>query len=293
MVELELDAVLELTPRKLQTKIAGAPLLLIRSGEIDQFGESGQNHIARQVMATVLGNLVRAVRKLATAGVSRFVLAADHGFQFIDEKGDEMKTDNPGGQELELHRRCWIGRGGQNPPGTVRITSAELGYQGSLEFVFPVGLGIFKAGGDLTYHHGGLSLQEVIVPAVTVRLETVTTALAPVRKVKISGTPTILTTRTLGVKLALEVGDLFQGGEPLELRPVLLAGGQEVGKAGMAVGADLDPNTQCLRLAPGQEAMVGLLLEREDTTSVKVAVVDPRTGMVLGESEEIEVKLGI
>ena len=44
-----------------------------------------------------------------------------------------MKTDSPGGQEVELHRRCWIGRGGQNPTGTVRVSGAELGYEASLE----------------------------------------------------------------------------------------------------------------------------------------------------------------
>ena len=293
LIELELDAVLELTPRKLQTRVAGAPVVLVRSGEIDQFGEAGQVHIARQVMATVLGNLVRAVRKLAAAGVSRFVLAADHGYQFIEEKGDEMKTDSPGGQEVELHRRCWIGRGGQNPAGTVRVTSAERGYGGALEFVFPKGLGVFKAGGDLAYHHGGLSLQELVVPVVTVRIEAAVREARPAQKVRLSGAPAVLTTRTLGVKLALEAEDLFESGESLEVRPVLMAGSQEVGKAGMAVGTDLDPNTQCLKLAPGQDVMIGLLLEREDVTKVKVAVVDPRTGVVLAESAEIEVRLGI
>jgi hypothetical protein len=293
MVELELEAVLELTPRKLQTKVTGAPLVLVRSSEIDQFGESGQNHIARQVLATVLGNLVRAVRKLAAAGVSRFVLVADHGYQFGDEKGDEMKTDNPGGQAVELHRRCWVGRGGEIPPGTVRISSPELGYEGSLEYVFPTGLGIFKAGGDLAYHHGGLSLQEMVIPVVTVRIEAAASDKRPTRKVRVAGAPTVLTTRTLGVKLSLEATDLFEGDEAVEIRPVLVAGGQEVGKAGMAVGADLDINTQRLRLVPGQEVMVGLLLERDDAVRVKVAVVDPRTGAVLGESAEIEVKLGM
>lgn len=293
LVEMELGAVLELTPRKLLTKVTGAPMLLVRSSEIDELGESGQSHIARQVMATVLGNLVRAIRKLAAAGIPRFVVAADHGYQFVDEKGDEMKTDSPGGQDVELHRRCWAGRGGQNPPGTVRVSSAELGYEGSLEFVFPTGLGVFKAGGDLAYHHGGISLQELVVPVVTVRVDTARSQPPPARKVSVSGVPSVLTTRTLGVKLALDVDGLFETGEPLEIRPVLVAGGREVGKAGLAVGADLDLNTQSLRLAPGQEVMVGLLLEQEDATKLRVAVLDPKTGVVLGESDEIEVKFGI
>jgi hypothetical protein len=173
------------------------------------------------------------------------------------------------------------------------VTGAELGYDASLEFVFPTGLGVFKAGGGLAYHHGGLSLQELVVPVVTVRVEKAVGDQAPARRVRVTGTPSALTTRTLGVKLALEGGDLFETGEPVEVRPVLVAANREVGKAGLAVGADLDSKTHCLRLAPGQEILVGLLLELEDVPTVKVAVLDPSTGVVLGESEEITVKLGM
>ncbi len=138
-----------------------------------------------------------------------------------------------------------------------------------------------------------MSLQELVIPVVTVRVEAAKGEKAVPRNVRVSGVPAILSTRTLGIKLELEAGDLFEGAEALEIRPVLVAGGQEAGKAGMAVGADLDPNTQCLRLVPGQEVMVGLLLEREDATRVKVVVLDPKTGAVLGESTEMEVRLGI
>ena len=74
---------------------------------------------------------------------------------------------------------------------------------------------------------------------------------------------------------------------------MLVAGSQEVGKAGMAVGADLDANTQCLKLKSGQEVVVGILLEHEDVATVKVVVLDPNTGSVLGESADIAVKLGM
>src|SRR6185312_17446477 len=69
-----------------------------------------------------------------------------------------------------LHRRCWIGRGGTTPPGTIRVSAAELGYRSDLDFVFPKSLGVFKSGGDLEYHHGGISLQEMVVPVVTFRI---------------------------------------------------------------------------------------------------------------------------
>ena len=121
-------------------------------------------------METVIGNIARAARKLASAGVESFVVTADHGHQFALRKEEDMRIDAPGGDTVELHRRCWIGRGGATPPGTIRVSAAELGYDSDLDFVFPTGLGVFKAGGDLAYHHGGISLQEMVVPVVTFRI---------------------------------------------------------------------------------------------------------------------------
>ena len=46
----------------------------------------------------------------------------------------------------------------------------KLGYDTDLDFVFPSGDGVFKAGGDLSYYHGGLSLQELVVPVLCVRM---------------------------------------------------------------------------------------------------------------------------
>ena len=77
-----------------------------------------------------------------------------------------MRIDAPGGDEVDLHRRCWIGRGGATPAGCVRVTASALGYDSDLDFVFPRGSGVFKAGGDLAFHHGGPSLQELVIPVV-------------------------------------------------------------------------------------------------------------------------------
>ncbi len=78
-----------------------------------------------------------------------------------------MRIDAPGGDTVGLHRRCWIGRGGATPPGTIRVSAAELGYDSDLDFVFPTGLGVFKPV-VVAYHHGGISLQEMVVPVVDV-----------------------------------------------------------------------------------------------------------------------------
>src|SRR4029077_16578845 len=114
----------------------------------------------------------RAIRKLAAAGVEHAVVTADHGHLFFPSDRDEsMRIDSPGGDEVDLHRRCWIGRGGATPAGCVRVSAAELGYDSDLDFVFPQGCGVFKAGGDLAFHHGGPSLQELVIPVLTVRMK--------------------------------------------------------------------------------------------------------------------------
>ncbi|MFZ1537778.1 MAG: PglZ domain-containing protein [Chromatiaceae bacterium] len=290
-LEMTLGKLLGQSPAKLRKEIGTASLVVIRSQEIDFVGETDSDLLARQVMDTVIGNLARAVKKLAAAGIEHFVITADHGHQFAIRKEDDMKTDSPGGVTLDLHRRCWIGHGGSTPVGTVRVAGAELGYQTDLACVFPVGLGVFKAGGSLSFHHGGFSLQELVVPVVSLRLVAGKPAAVARAQVRIEGYPAVVTNRTFGLKLAT-LGDLLAT-EPLVLRLVLMAGAEEVGRAGLAVGGDFDRAKGTLTLALGAEASLGMMLTHDSCASLRVLVLDARTDSVLVESEELPVKLGI
>ncbi|MEM8996625.1 MAG: PglZ domain-containing protein, partial [Acidobacteriota bacterium] len=291
VVELRLGELLELVPTRLAKKIADASLIVIRSQEIDFAGETDGALLARSVMDTVISNLARAVRKLAKAGVESFVITADHGHQFSLRKEEDMRTDSPGQRKVDLHRRCWTGHGGTTPPGAIRIPGAELGYHTDLDFVFPSGLGVFKAPGGLRYHHGGLSLQEVVVPVVTCRLRSMDNNVPTGKAVRLAGLPETISNRTFGIRILAE-GDLFAS-EPMALRVVLLADGEQVGQAGMSPDAELDRATGILHLAPRGEASVGLMLGRDDIESVRVVIQDSDTDAVLAESEEIPVRLSI
>ena len=292
VVEMTLGKLLGKTPAKdLAKKIATASLVVVRSQEIDFVGEMDGDLLARQVMDTVIGNLARAVKKLAAAGIEHFVITADHGHQFSVRKDDDMKTDNPGGATLDLHRRCWIGHGGSTPAGAVRVSGAELGYHTDLDFVFPTGLGVFKAGGGLTFHHGGFSLQELIVPVISLRMAAGKPVEVPGVQVRIEDCPPQVTNRTFGLKLAAS-GDLLAT-EPLVLRVLLMSGAEEVGRAGMSVGGELDRVSGTLTLALGTQASVGMMLTNDACQSLRVVVLDARTDGVLAESDELPVKLGI
>jgi hypothetical protein len=291
-VDLTLSAALQDKPSDLKKKVAGRSLVAVRSTEIDYLGETGDDHLARQSMDTVIGNIARAVRRLAAAGVEHFVITADHGHQFGLRKGDDMKTDAPGGDTVELHRRCWIGRGGATPPGTVRVNAAELGYASDLEFVFPTGLGVFKAGGDLSFHHGSTSLQELVIPVLSFRIPPAEAEAEPGDvEVRLKAVPDAITNRMFVVNVELTELGMFAP-EAVEVRVVLLSEkAEQVGEAGMASGAELDRERGVLRVKPGATAHVGMMLANDEAVSVRVVVLEPSTGAVLAQSAALPMKL--
>jgi hypothetical protein len=294
LVHLGLDELLSLQPSKLAKKIESAQVVIVKSQEIDHAGEAGFTHQARQVMDTVIDNLARAIRKLAAAGVEHSVVSADHGHLFFPVDRDEsMRIEKPGGNEIELHRRCWIGRGGATPAGCIRVDAAALGYASNLEFVLPVGSAVFKAGGDLAFHHGGASLQELIIPVLTVRLQTRESGRPTTRPISASGLPDAVTNRIFSVTLHLGQNlSLFLSA--MVVRPLLMAAGKQVGGVGMAVDAELDRATGCVKLQPGKPTTIAFLLSDESVPALRVVVQDPATDAELYRSPtDIPVRLGV
>jgi hypothetical protein len=294
MVDLSLDELLSLQPSKLAKKLGDAPIVVVRSQEIDHAGETGFTFQARQIMDTVIDNLGRAIRKLASAGIEHFVVSADHGHLFFPTDRDEsLRTDAPSTNAPLLHRRCWGGRGGATPPGCARVPASKLGYDSDLEFTFPPGIGVFKTGGDLAYYHGGLSLQELVIPVLSIRLKVRESARPKQGPVNVSNVPDTITNRIFSV--VLELGgaklSLFEGA--MQVRPVLIASGRQVGAAGMAVGADLDSSTGCVKLLQAKPATVALRLT-EEVSSVRFVVLDPATDAELYRSPaDIPVRLAM
>jgi hypothetical protein len=296
LADLSLDELLSLQPSKLAKKIGGAQVIMVRSQEIDHAGETGFSFQARQVMDTVIDNLARAIRKLAAAGVEQAVVTADHGHLFFPSDRDEsMRISSPGGDEIDLHRRCWIGRGGATPSSCVRVSAAALGYDSELDFVFPLGTGVFKAGGDLAFHHGGPSLQELVIPVLTVRMTAQkpdrSTAVGPVT---VTGLPDAVTNRIFSVTIQLDAKSLSLFSTELVVCPLLISSGKQVGGVGMAIEADLDRATGCVKLQPGKPVTVAFILSDESVASLRIVVQDPATDAQLYRSpNDIPVRLGV
>lgn len=298
LVDFTLDELLSLQSSKLSKKLDGAQVVVVRSQEIDHAGENGFTYQARQVMDTVIDNLARAIRKLARAGIEHAVVSADHGHLFFATDRDEsMRTDAPGGNTVELHRRCWIGRGGATPTGCVRVSASQLGYASDLELVFPTGSGVFRAGGDLAFHHGGPSLQELVIPVLTVRTKT-RDSMRPGSKqtstIEASGLPEAVTNRIFSVTFTYGAKQMLLGATGIQVRPLLMAAGKQVGAVGMAVDAQFDRTTGTVKLEPNKPVIIAFLLSDESAASLRVVVQDPTTDAELYRSPtDIPVRLGV
>ncbi len=296
LVEMSLDRLVhDLKPKRIQEELKDAPVVVIRSQEIDGAGESLPEGLTRRVMGTVLEDLRKAAQRLADAGVSRIVIAADHGHLFGERRGEDMKIDPPeGGQTVDLHRRCWVGRGGSTPPGCVRLAVADLGYEGSdLELVVPRGTAVFKAGGSLAFHHGGLSLQELVVPVLSFELKGRRTVPAAREEVVVlEGLQSPITNRIFS--LSLRRNDL--GLEPLQLQ-VLAVAAADRRTVGQATFAERwwDAERHVLTLPAGDQGKaavsVGLMIDDDSVESLRVLVVEVGTDRTVKDTPPIPVRV--
>jgi hypothetical protein len=289
--DLDLGTLLQASTRELARTLQGASLVVVRSQAIDALGEMDGGLMARQIMDTVIGNVVRALGKLSGLGIESFVISADHGHQFSRRKGEGMIMDKPGGEAIDLHRRCWAGRGGRASSACVRAVGGELGYDTDLDFIFPRGLAVFRCGGDLAYHHGGISLQEIVVPVVSLRIPSGAPAAAASSPIELHGLPESITNRIFSVRVRAAT-DLFSS-EPLSVRLVLLGDGDVVGQAGMAEDDALDRVTGEVAVKPGTEISGGMILKRDACKKLRIVVQDPKTDAVLVQSADLTVTLGI
>lgn len=295
LMEMTLDRLVqELSPKRCEEELKGAKVVVIRSQEIDGAGENLAAGIAQKVMGTILEELRSGVQRLADAGIRRFVIVADHGHLFGERRGEDMRIDPPeGGKTVDLHRRCWVGKGGSTPSACVRLSAGDLGYEGTnLDLVVPKGTGIFRAaGGGLAFHHGGLSLQELIVPVLTFELERKKAAKkrVPSELLALEGVDKQITNRIFSLRLKPVQLDLL---EPLKLRVIAQSTADKSTAAQAAWASEgWDPEGRVITLVSGEPVEVRLLLDDDAVEELRILVIEATTSRVLKDTEPIPVKV--
>ena len=280
---------------KRKKELKGANLIVVTSQEIDRLGEEGDDQAeTRRWMDDMLEQLRRCIRILAKMGVDNFIITADHGHLFADQIDPGMLMDSPGGTVVELHPRVWIGKGGADAKGFVRIAASQLEYGGDLEMAFPRGLSCFKVkGGVGGYFHGGISLQEMVIPVAILQTKaSAGTGAATGVTVEIEFGKSSITNRFFSMVATLEVHGLFKT-EEVRVRATVLSNKKEVGFCAMAAYGYEDGSREIVLQRKKPNALTFMLSEDKGVEKVTVQIVDCHTQLELASLADVPIKLGI
>jgi hypothetical protein len=290
---LKLAEVLKLGARR-KSELSEAALIVVTSQEIDRLGEEGEDHAdTRRWMDEMLEQLRRAIRILARLGVERFIITADHGFLFSEQLDPGMMMDAPGGTTVELHPRVWIGQGGQTAQGYLRVVASQLGLGGELEFAFPRGHACFKVkGGAGGYFHGGMSLQEMIIPVALLSRKVAKAAGTGGARVTLENSKPAITNRFFSLVACLKQEGLFTP-EEIRVRAAVLTGKTEAGFCAMAAYG-YEEGTREITLRKNQPNALTFMLGGEaNLEKVTVRLLDCHTQLELASVADVPVRLAI
>lgn len=116
--------------------------------------------------------LVLLVKKWTNANATNILLTADHGFLYQDiplEQSYYISESPQGDAVTKTNRRYVLGRALKPSPSFMTFTSAQAGLVGDIDIQIPKSIHrIPLPGAGTRYVHGGASLQEIVVPVITV-----------------------------------------------------------------------------------------------------------------------------
>ncbi len=150
-----------------------------------------------------LRELLLLVKKWTNANATNILITADHGFLYQDiplEQAYYLSEKPQGDAVTKTNRRYVLGRSLKPSPSFMTFTSAQAGLAGDVDIQIPKSIHrIPQPGAGTRYVHGGASLQEIIVPVITVNKK----RKSDVRRVSVDLMPETdkITTGQLAVKL--------------------------------------------------------------------------------------------
>jgi len=267
------------SPKKAAADLKKAELFVVRTQDPDAVAENLGAWRARRYLSDVIGDIAAAVRWVVSQGVDRVVISADHGHMMLPEipAGDVVQT--PPGGWLENKRRCRLGSGLSGSAGTVTLKAGHVGIQGDVQEVcLPIGFRVFSEGEG--YFHGGLSLQEAVVPVIVFRAGREKQATAGKPEIDVRYRSDKFTSRVIGLKFHLQ-SDMF--GTPARVRVEAYDGsGAKAKVVGEAADCEArDEKTREVTLQAGKETPVPVLIDPDfDGTEIEIRVSDPQTRVV-------------
>lgn len=169
---MHLADIMQLSRAELRRELKDVRLLYVYHDAIDSTGDSMKTE--DKVFAAAaqgMDEIMRCVKKLAVdKSIVRFVVTADHGFLY--RRSDVpvyTKVRYPRqGTELYRNKRYILSAEPMQQEGVISWPASHVGSDGYVNC--PMGCDIFSLpGGGQHFVHGGLSLQEFVVPVIAMK----------------------------------------------------------------------------------------------------------------------------
>jgi hypothetical protein len=148
------------------------------SDELDKTGHNEGSGLARRI-PELLARLVQRVESLLESGWKEVRVVTDHGWLLMP-KG-LPKSELPKFLTATRWRRCAVVK----PNATVEVPCFSWFWADDVRVASPPGIDCFMAGEE--YNHGGLSLQECVVPQIVIRPGGTATVSAKIESFKWAG----------------------------------------------------------------------------------------------------------
>ena len=119
-----------------------------------------------------LEELIKLVQKIGKSGSVNIFVTADHGFIYQNrdiEDSDYLSVSPEAEKIFHYDRRFILGKNFKESQSFKKFTSEELNIKGDFEVLFPKSINrLRKKGAGSRFVHGGISLQEIIIPVINV-----------------------------------------------------------------------------------------------------------------------------
>jgi len=171
-IAVQFDYINSLKKPELRNLFKGKEVIYVYHNQIDAIGDnsSTENEVFKASQEAIYEINEFTSRLINSANISRVIVTADHGFIYKRRSlEDSNKVDLDAIKAFYKNRRFLLTEEETDVSGT-KCFSLDYINNDNVYVTVPKGADVFKLqGAGLNYVHGGLSLEEVIVPVIEVK----------------------------------------------------------------------------------------------------------------------------
>lgn len=164
---------IEMKPGDRRDLYASHQVLYVYHDTIDATGDKAvSEHRTFTAAADAIRELLDIIKKLASANATNIFVTADHGFLYQRSTLAPQfnLTVKPQGEKIVAEKRRYVlGRGLKQDPAFRTFQPEQIGLSSDLEVQIPNSIQrIVQPGAGFQFVHGGASLQEIVVPVISI-----------------------------------------------------------------------------------------------------------------------------